>query len=169
MSPATSTRNGVLGSLAGIAALCVALSAPETAWAYSAESNDQDVLESCKDFNVDGSGVLSANCNEWSSHGDVYGVRARTIDLDEKIGYDGALKYNQSDFSAECENESVTSSSGKLTLKATCSGKDVGIRVDDRIYNQGSSAAGAGTPGLYWRGGVGPGQAAREPVSPTDE
>ena len=141
--------SSVLASLAGILAVCAAVSVPGSAWAYSADSTDTNIMKSCKGFTVSDSGVLSAEtCNMWAEDGTITGIAAHTIDLDEKIGYkDGALKYDESNFSSGCTDEDVTTSGGKLTLKATCSEKTVGIRVDDRIENVGLRT---GTPGLYW-------------------
>ena len=142
------SRHGLLPSLAAVAALCLALSAHA---AYDSKSTDNDVKDSCKDFSVDTAGVLSANCNLWDSGGTVFDTRARTIDLDEKIGFDGnALKYDSSDYSGKCDSESLTFASDKLTLYATCSEKSVSIRIDDMIWNEGRNFGGH-TPNLYWR------------------
>ena len=142
------SRHGLLASLAAVAAVCVALSAHA---AYESGSSDQDIKDSCKDFSVNTNGVLSANRNVWSSHGTVFDTRARTIDLDDKVGFDGsALQYNQTGFSDKCEDETVGLASDKLKLKATCSSKIVKIRIDDMMYNSGLSTMGE-TPGLYWR------------------
>ena len=95
--------------------------------------------------------------------------RNYTIDLDDKFGFDaGALKYDKSDFSSKCDDESVTLASSKLTLYATRSEKSVSIRVDDRIYNNGAEIAG-NTVGLFWRDS-GSGQAVRDaaPLGETD-
>ena len=150
MSQAGRSLNGVLASLAAIVAVCATLSVPVSAWAaYDAKSIDGDILKSCNGFTVNSSGVLSATCNEWSEQeGEVEGTSYRTIDLDEKIGVkDGKLEYNQSNVSSDCSGMNVTLSSDKLTLKATCSHKTVGIRLDDRIKNDGGRKE---NPGLYW-------------------
>ena len=149
MSQAGRSLNGVLASLAGIVAVCATLSVSVSAWAaYDSESTDGDILRSCNGFHVNLSGVLSANCNEWTPDGYMLGTPVRTIDLDEKIGVkDGKLEYNQSNFSADCSGMSATVSSNELTLKATCSHKTVGIRLDDRITNDGDAKE---NPGLYW-------------------
>ena len=149
MSQAGRSLNGVLVSLAGIVAVFATLSVPVSAWAaYDIRSTDGDILKSCNGFHVNLSGVLSATCNEWTPEGYVQGTPERTIDLDEKIGVkDGKLEYNQSDFSANCSGMSATVSGNELTLKATCSHKTVGIRLDDRITNDGGRKE---NPGLYW-------------------
>ena len=128
MSQAGRNLNGALASLAGIAAVCAALSAPAPAWAdYDAKSTDGNVLESCTDFRTDASGVLSANCNEWDND-KVQSVEARTIDLDEKIGVkDGKLEYNGSNFSDECRDETANWNASELALAALCAGQIVGI------------------------------------------
>ena len=150
MSQAGRNLNGALASLAGIVAVCAALSVPAPAWAaYDSKSTDGDVLSSCKDFSINSSGVLSANCNEWDND-KVQSVKARVIDLDEKIGLkDGKLEYNQSNVSGDCSDLSVSVSSSKLTLSAVCGEKTVGIRLDDRITNEGYGGP-DGDPGLYW-------------------
>lgn len=146
-------QSRLLAALAALVAVAVALSVHAR---YSDDSIDKDVMNSCKNFSVDGDGVLSMTCNVWSTDGDVYGTEDRTIDLDEKIGFDGsALQYNQSDFSGKCHGEHVnTWTTGQLTLRANCplglGGKTVAMRVDDMIYNEGGAAHGV-TPGLYWR------------------
>ena len=149
MSQAGRSLNGALASLAGIVAVCATLSVPVSAWAaYDSESTDGDILRSCNGFHVNLSGVLSANCNEWTPDGYMLGTPVRTIDLDEKIGVkDGKLEYNQSNFSADCSGMSATVSGNELTLKAICSNKTVGIRLDDRITNDGGRKE---NPGLYW-------------------
>ena len=155
MSQAGRNLNGALASFAGIAAVCATLSAPAPAWAgYDAKSTDGDIMESCKDFSISSSGVLSANCNEWDND-KVQSVEARTIDLDEKIGVkDGALVYNGSNFSDECRDETANWNDSELAVAALCAGKIVGIRLDDRITNEGYGGAG-GNPGLYWTDAVG--------------
>ena len=151
--PARNT--GVLASLAGIVAVCATLSVPAPAWAaYDAKSTDENILKSCTDFRTDSAGVMSANCNEWDD-GKVQSVKARTIDLDEKIGLkDGKLEYGQSNFSGVCKDETVSWSSSKVVLAAACEGKIVGIRLDDRITNVGYGGTG-GDPGLYWSDAAG--------------
>ena len=149
MSQVGRNLNGALASLAGIVAVCATLSVPAPAWAaYDAKSTDGDILKSCNGFTVDSSGVLTATCNEWTKEGHIHGTPERTIDLDEKIGFkDGKLEYGQSNFSSDCSDENVTLGSDKLTLNATCSHKTVGIRLDDRITNDGGAKV---NPGLYW-------------------
>ena len=146
-------RPSLLASLAAIAAIGVALSVHAT---YSGTSSDDDVKDSCKDFSVNSSGLMSASCNTWGSHGDVFDVRTRDIDLDDKVGYDdGALHYNQKDFSGDCEDLSVNLANDKLTLKAVCSDTTISIRIDDMMWNAGGEYPTSNTPaggvGLYWR------------------
>ena len=149
MSQSGRNLNGVLASLAGIVAICVTVSVPASALAaYDAKSTDKNILNSCHNFSVDQNGVLFANCNEWSLQSTVERVSEHSIDLDEKIGLkDGKLEYNQSKLTDNCSDLSVELSASKLTLKAICEKKNVGIRVDDRLTNVGLST---GEPGLYW-------------------
>ena len=150
---------GVLASLVGITAVCVALSARAD---YDATSSDIDVKDSCKDFSVDGDGVLTAPCNDWGSNHIVDGTSERDIDLDDKIGFDGSeLKFNLADFSDKCVSETVSFGSDKLTLKAECSetaeatggGKTVSIRIDWLLFNDptGLLAGSILGAGLNWR------------------
>ena len=143
--------NGVLASLAGIVAVCATLSVPVSAWAaYDAKSTDGDVLKSCKDFSINSSGVLSANCNEWDNNNEVQSVEARTIDLDEKIGADsGGLVFNSSNFSDKCSDLTIAVRFSKLNLQATCENVRTGLFLNDRITNVGYDDP-DGTPGLYW-------------------
>lgn len=144
----------VLASLAGIAAVCLALSAQA---AYDSSSRDLDVTKSCTDFKIGGLGDMSATCNVWGMQGEMRSTQTHAIDLDDKIGFDdGALNSDGSDFSDKCDNESVTLSSDQLILKATCSdaeeaaaaeGKSVSIRIDDLLVNQGLET---GVVGLKW-------------------
>ena len=152
MSQAGRSLNGVLASLAGIVAVCAALSIPAPAWAvYDGESTDSDIMKSCKEFWVVGK-EMQAKCNEWTSKGLVTSVKFRTINLDEKIGVkDGALEYGQTKYSDVCRDMYFRESATQLKLMALCpagsSEKLMGIRVDDRITNVGLTTE---TPGLYW-------------------
>ena len=145
-------RYGLLASLTAIVAVGVALSVHA---AYTSSSSDGDIKDSCKDFSVTGAGVLSANCNVWDANGNVVSdaTRAHTIDLDDRVDFDGTkLQCNESgSFSGSCEDETVGLFSDKLELKATCSSKIVKMRIDDLMYNNGAEILGS-TPGLYWSG-----------------
>ena len=154
MSQAGRNLNGALASLAGIAVVCATLSVPAPAWAaYDAKSTDGDVLKSCKDFSIDSSGVMSANCNEWDND-KVQSVEARTIDLDEKVGADaGGLVYDSSNFSDKCSDLTIAVRFGKLNLQAVCGEVRTGIFLNDRITNVGYGGT-DGDPGLYWTDAV---------------
>lgn len=147
-----SNRNSAV-ALAALAAIALALSVHA---AYSSDTADDDIVDSCKDFSVSGDGVLSATCNIWDNQGNVYDTRDYTIDLDDKIGFDGsALQYNGKDFSGNCDSETVSLANDQLTLKANCpegaGGNTVSIRIDDLIWNEGRGWGFAGrTPGLHW-------------------
>ena len=142
-------RHSLLAALCAVAALSTALPAQA---AYDSKSSEQDITKSCKDFSVGtDDGVLSATCNVWGSRGTVHDTRSHTIDLDDEIGFDGsALVSDSSNFSDNCDSDSVTLASSKLTLYATCSEKSVSIRVDDLIYNRGAEIGGHAV-GLFWR------------------
>ena len=142
--------NSVLASLAGIVSVCAILSVPVSAWAaYDAKSTDGDVLSSCKDFSINSSGVMSANCNEWDNN-KVQSVEARTIDLDEKVGADaGGLVYDSSNFSDKCSDLTIAVRFGKLNLQAVCGEVRTGLFLSDRITNEGYGGTDA-NPGLYW-------------------
>lgn len=118
---------------------------------YSNDAADFDITDSCTDFNVTNGGVMSAKCNTWDSADIVYGTLDHKIDLDDKIGFDaGVLKHGKKDFSALCEDETVSWSATEVNLSATCEGKKVGIRLDDLIANDGRGFGGHRL-GLYWR------------------
>ena len=152
MSQAGRNLNGVLTSLASIAAVCAALSVPAPASAdYDGDSSDSNIMESCKEFWVVGK-EMQAKCNTWTSEGDVVDVVFSTINLDEKIGVkDGALKYGQKDYSEVCRDMHFRETSTQLKLMALCpegsSEKLMGIRVDDLISNVGLTTE---TTGLFW-------------------
>ncbi len=143
-------RHRLLASLAAATAVGAALSVHAV---YSSTSSSQDIMKSCKDFSVSGSGVLTATCNVWSSQGTVHRQDQHTIDLDDKVGFDGsALKYNQTGYSGKCDDEAIVVDNVQILLTARCpsDAQTIHIRIDDMIYNHGGEV-GAGDVGLYWR------------------
>ena len=148
-------RHGLLAALCAVAAVCAALSAYA---AYDSMSSSSDIMDSCTSFTVDSAGVLTATCNVWDDIGQVKRTQQHTIDLDERVGFDGtALKTHKTGFSDKCKEE-VTSltSDNKLNVAADCSetGKEgtyvhVSVRIDDLMYNRGYEGPGQ-TVGLYW-------------------
>ncbi len=154
----TSRRYGArtLSVLIALVGFAVALSVHAV---YSSKTADDDVKDSCKDFSIDGAGVLSATCNVWDSHEIVYDTGNYTIDLDAKVGYDGReLQYNLKGFSNICKDETVGLADDKLILKADCplggsKTKTVSIRIDDMIWNEGRGFPGGAhvSLGLHWR------------------
>lgn len=152
ISRSVRNHSRLLASLAGAVAVVVALSIHAV---YGSGTADDDIKDSCKDFSVSADGVLSATCNVWTNKAVVFGTRNHTIDLDEKVGFDGsALQYDQKDFSGKCDSETVSFGSDQLTLKANCpsgaGGTTVSIRIDDMIWNEGREFGGY-TIGLHWR------------------
>ena len=144
------SRHALLASLAAVAAVCMT---PSAQAAYDSGSSSNEVTNSCKDPSVDTNGVLSATCNTWKLDGTVTGTKSHTIDLDGKIGFeDGKLQSGKSDFSGQCDDESISATSDKWELKATCAEKSVGIRIDNLLYSRGLET---GTIGIYWKSDVG--------------
>ena len=91
---------------------------------YSSSSTDGNVMNSCTDFSLNGSGVLSAVCNEWDAWG-VDDTEHHSIDLDKRIGNDnGKLNFasdrSQKNFSQSCDDEAVIVKNDQLILKARC-------------------------------------------------
>ena len=140
------SRHAVLASITAIICVAVALSVHA---AYSDQSSDQDIRDSCKDFSVDADGVLSATCNTWKMDGTVTGTYSDTIDLDDKIGWDGHhLQRNSSDYSDECYDESIVIYTTNIYLHVTCKNERPDdtypietteqIRIDDLVSNRGS-------------------------------
>ena len=94
---------------------------------YDSGSTDSNILKSCKNFgstwNTAGHFALTMDCNTMLNG--VIQLISSGWDLDNNFGNEsGVLKYNTNgsirDFSDECINESISSSSTAVTLSANC-------------------------------------------------
>ena len=137
----------------------LAMTAAESAFAgYSSRSIESNIMNSCKNFSINSSGLLTAICNEWDAWS-VSNTEKHSIDLDSNIGNtNGELNFaangSQSNFSRTCDTETVNVQNNQLILEASCDGPsgsqiNSSIRIDHRLLNEGWVAS--KNTGLKWK------------------